>query len=418
MSKSLELYVKNPGKDFIRNRKLSFETMLQLLVSMGGNSIYKELLEANGYEITTATTSAFVQQRDKILPFALEYLFHEFTKSLADTKSYKGYRLFAADGSELNIPANPGDPDTYFRTSEDKRGYNMLHLNAMYDLCAKLYIDATVQEPRCSNENKALCEMVDRSPIEGNVIVIADRFYESYNNLAHIENKGWNYVIRARDLGSTGIVSALPLPSGGEFDVCFDRILTRKLTNEVKAHPEIYRHIPRTSKFDFFDLHNNQFHPISFRVVRFKVGNFYETVLTNLSQADFPSEELKTLYNMRWGIETSFRELKYSVGLVNFHAKKRECIVQEIFARMIMHNFAEMIISKAASSKANAKYAYQINFTVAILICRRFLRCHHYERPPDIEALIRKNVLPIRPNRVSLRKPRRKSACAFVYRIA
>lgn len=35
---------------------------------------------------------------------------------------------------------------------------------------------------------------------------------------------------------------------------------------------------------------------------------------------------------MRWGIETAFRELKYTIGITAFHAKKRELIKQEIYA--------------------------------------------------------------------------------------
>ena len=35
-----------------------------------------------------------------------------------------------------------------------------------------------------------------------------------------------------------------------------------------------------------------------------------ETLITNL---DFPADELKKLYNMRWGIETSFRDLKHTL---------------------------------------------------------------------------------------------------------
>ncbi|WP_419891800.1 hypothetical protein [Paenibacillus xylanexedens] len=57
------------------------------------------------------------------------------------------------------------------------------------------------------------------------------------------------------------------------------------------------------------------YYPISFRVVRFVLPNgVYETVITNLSDADFPPDELRSTYNMRWGIETSFRALKYTVG--------------------------------------------------------------------------------------------------------
>ena len=107
MSESPELYVKNPEKDFTRERKLPFDTVVELLISMGGNSLYKELLESRGYDIDTATTSAFVQQRGKILPFAFEFLLHEFTHSYVGLKKYQGYRLLAADGSALHIAADP-----------------------------------------------------------------------------------------------------------------------------------------------------------------------------------------------------------------------------------------------------------------------------------------------------------------------
>jgi hypothetical protein len=421
LSASPELFVKNPGRDFTRNRKLPFETMMQLLISMGGNSIYKELLESQGYDVNTATTSAFVQQRDKILPCAFEYLLHEFTRPYADAKSYRGYRLLATDGSSLHIPTNPLDAETHVSCNPAGGGHNLLHLNAMYDLCSRLYVDALVQPCRGMNEPKALVDMVRRSHIKDNVIVIADRAYESYNVFANIEQKGWNYLIRVKDSDRkrNGILSGLRLPSDGEFDICVQRILTRKQTKEVKAHPELYRFIPSAVKFDFLDQHTNKFYPMSFRVVRFKIADdLYETVITNLDSSEFQPDELKMLYKMRWGIETSFRELKYAVGLTSFHAKKREHILQEVFARIIMYNFAEMITSHVVISQADTKLTYQVNFTVAIHICRHFLRWWSDAPPIDVEALIRKNILPIRPGRKQKRKTRYKTAVSFLYRVA
>jgi len=90
MSAAPAPYVKNPETDFTCKKKLPFETVMQLLISMGGNSIYKELLESQGYDVHTTTTSAFVQQRNKILPSAVEFLFHEFTQSYTDIKHYQG----------------------------------------------------------------------------------------------------------------------------------------------------------------------------------------------------------------------------------------------------------------------------------------------------------------------------------------
>ena len=419
LSASPALFVKNPGTDFTRNRKLPFEVVVQLLISMGGNSIYKELLESQGYNVNTATTAAFVQQRDKILPDAFEFLLHEFTQSYSDIKQYRGYRLFATDGSDLHIATNPHDTDTFYQNSPSEKGYNLLHLNAMYDLCNRIYVDSLVQPSRCENECKALVDMADRSRIQGNVIVIADRAYESYNNFAHIERKGWHYLIRVKDLDSNGILSGLSLPPDGAFDLYLQRTLTRKQTKEVKARPDVYRFIPSTSTFDFLDLHINKFYPISFRVVRFMISqDTYETVITNLDASDFPPQELKKLYNMRWGIETSFRELKYAVGLTNFHSKKREHIVQEVFARIIMYNFAEMITSHVVISQADTKHTYQVNFTVAIHISRHFLRFWFNVSSLDVEALIRKNILPVRPNRKDKRKIRSKTAVSFLYRVA
>jgi hypothetical protein len=422
MSAAPAPYVKNPNKDFTRKKKLPFETIMQLLISMGGNSIYKELLESQGYNLNTATTSAFVQQRNKIKSSAMEFLFHKFTQSYTDIKRYHGYRLLAVDGSDLHIATDPTDKDTYFQSQPDTKGFNLLHLNAAYDLCNRLYVDAIVQPRRFWNEQRALADMVDRSPIPGKTIVTADRGYESYNNLAHMKRKGWNFVIRVKDLDSNGILSGLHLPASGEFDHDVDLTLTKKQTKEVKAHPEMYKFVPSTSTFDFLDLKENLFYPISFRVVRFVLPNgTYESVITDLSAVHFPPDEIRSIYNMRWGIETSFRALKYTVGLTHFHAKRQESIIQEIFARMIMYNFAEMITSHVVISQMDKRHPYQVNFTVAVHVCRRFLRSRDDEPPPDVEALIRKNILPIRPIRQgqkNTRKIRYKSAVSFVYRVA
>ena len=323
MAKYPWLFVKNPKKDFTRKRKLDFETMILLLLAMDGNSIYKELLNYSEFSPDVATSSAFIQQRDKILPFAFEFLFHEFNQSVENLKTYKGYRLLAVDGSDLNIAHNPDDSSTYFQSSLGDRGFNLIHLNAMYDLQNKIYVDACIQPRREENEYRALTDMVDRSKIDGQVIVIADRGYESYNVFAHIEQKDWKYVIRVKDVESTGIVSRLNLDGEEEIDQEVSLVITRKQTNEVKANPNLYKIIPKKGTFDFVDLHKNKFYPMTFRVVRFKISeNTYETLITNLSAEEFSGQELKELYHMRWGIETSFRELKYAIGLTSFHAKK------------------------------------------------------------------------------------------------
>ena len=121
------------------------------------------------------------------------------------------------------------------------------------------------------------------------------------------------------------------------------------------------------------------------------------------------------LVSMRWGIETSFRDLKYTVGLLHFHSKKVEYILQEIFAGLIMHNFSELITSHVVIEKRNRKYEYKVNFSVSVRICREFLFKEIF--PPNIELLIARYITPIRPGRSRPRNMKRQ-AISFMYRVA
>ena len=60
-----------------------------------------------------ASASAFVQQREKLLPSATETLFQQFTSWLCPTERFQGYRLLAADGLDLKSAAYPGNPASY-----------------------------------------------------------------------------------------------------------------------------------------------------------------------------------------------------------------------------------------------------------------------------------------------------------------
>ena len=110
-------------------------------------------------------------------------------------RQYKGFRLFAADGSDIQVPTNPDDTGSYFSGSKDQRPYNPLHLDAVYDLLQHTYADAELNGKRGFDESEVLRKMADRSPAH-NVIVIAGRDYENYNLMAHIQEKGWKYLIR------------------------------------------------------------------------------------------------------------------------------------------------------------------------------------------------------------------------------
>ena len=139
-------------------------------------------------------------------------MFHKFNESFSQTCFFHGYRLYAVDGSDIHIPTIPDDYDTNFSASADSNGYNSIHLNTLYDLMNRRYIDTVLHDSRNANEHSALISMAKN--IKCDSIIVADRGYEAYNNIAHFENNGLKYVIRIRT--TSGIAQKFNIPADKE----------------------------------------------------------------------------------------------------------------------------------------------------------------------------------------------------------
>ena len=140
----------------------------------------------------------------------------------------------------------------------------------------------------------------------------------------------------------------------------------------------------------------------------------YETVITNLPANRFPPSLLRMLYHKRWGIETSFRDLKYTLALTHFHAKKRSFIMQEIFAKMTLYNFASLLRLHAGFMQPKGKYSYRVNAAFAAHIAREFLL--GFVSAAKVESLIASFLLPVRPGQQKPRNMRVKRPVSFQYR--
>ena len=419
-------YVKNPT-DHSRTRKLSFKAVINSILQMSGGSINNELLSFFNCSDTTPTAAAFVQQRSKILPTAFEDIFKSFTNSSNPNATYKSYRVLAIDGSDLHVPTNPKDKDSYFPRINDQRPYNLLHLNALYDVCGKIYVDTIIQKSRNSNENQALIDMVDRNAGTMDTLIIADRGYESYNALAHIQEKGWKFLFRVKDATSSGgIANGLDLPQDNEYDIFINLHLSAGRTKdhwELYKNKNTYKRISHPENFDFFinpagERDVLMFYHLPFRILKIKLGeDTYETIITNLPAETFSLSEIKKLYSMRWGIETSFRDLKYPLGLLNFHARKTDLIYQEIYAHLLLYNFVSLIMSSHKLECLTRKHDYKSSFSIAIHASRLFIKGKISCK--TIKNLLSKYLTPIRPNRKAIRRKKKdRSVMSFNYRLS
>lgn len=420
-----EYIVSNPSGDllelvgfkpyFTRNRKLSMEQVISILLSMQGSSLNRELHDA-GIDVTA---SAFVQQRKKIPPIIFEYIFDQFNDMCHDSKTYKGYKIFAVDGTTVNMARNPKS-NTFVQTSSNPKGYNQFHVTPLFDILNKTYFHCVIQPQPRQDEVGALAGMMKFYEFPPKTLIVADRGFESYNVIAHFLERGdVDFLIRVKQkYGAMREIQSLPMQ---ELDKNISFVLSTTQTKQDKAQNHVYLRIPqneiqiyqtRRQRWDFASPYR-----MSFRVVRFQLDTGeYETLVTSLPES-FSLSEIKELYHARWGIETAFRELKYGIGLVNLHSKQDDLVLQEIYVAMTISNFCNRISNLAViEKKRNNIHEYKVNAKMAYHLCREFYRT----KDADGEKLL-KNIArytePIRLGRRDVRNIKAKSFVGFVYRV-
>ena len=415
LEKNIQLFVKNPEKDFTRNRKLPFQQIMKLILALEKETISNELFKYFGYEADIPTASSFCQQRAKILPVAFRELLYRFNQHFKP-RLFRSLRILACDGSEFRLPLNEKDKVTYMKpSSRSVLGYNALHVVALYDILEDRYTDAVINSFAKPNEPRCLCQLTDRIENSGGYknLIIADRGFAAYNFFAHAIEKGVYFMVRAKDDNTEYMIGKRLDELPDKFDMTVHRILTKSksVRNWKKTENKDQYRICK-NYFDFVNESNSEY-GMDLRVLRFKISETaYENIVTNLP-ADFSPATIKKLYEMRWKIETSFCTLKHTLGATTLHSKKYEYILQEVWARMILYNFCAEIIKCTRVKKSGKRLKYKINVSQAMKICRQFLKSLI---EADIIILMEKFILPIRKKRIFKRRKRTSLAVSLNYR--
>ena len=317
---------------FIRNRKLTFPVMIVLLLNLLTRTMQIELDEffANvlDADMDSVTKQAFFKARKNILPDAFKELFlmtRDMVLSKNKIKRYKGYRIFAIDGSELRLDKTKENKDIFVSQSRCAENKTNARISLFYDVISNYVIDAQIG----SIENFAcfsnICNEKD--------IVIFDRGYPSRDMIAALTGMGCKYLMRLQAS-------------------CF---------KGVKENPSNDFRITVSTNTDTYSV----------RVVRviLKSGEV-ETLITNLSEDEFSADDFLDLYFLRWGIETTYDTLKNKLLKEKFAGRSPVAVLQEYYAMMFVLNciaaMSATVNRKLVSSKADCKYQYRANLNLMI----------------------------------------------------
>ena len=162
-----ELVSKNPGRDFTRPKKMSLEDILLFHIFMKQDSTGSELLTYFGNNADSAPTlSAYIQQREKLLPDTFRQLLHSFNAHFDPTLYDGDLVLTAVDGTGMSLFYNPRCPLTFIKPNKaSPDGHNELHLTAALRVADGMYSDAVIQPAPHLDERAAFCEMIDRDTL-------------------------------------------------------------------------------------------------------------------------------------------------------------------------------------------------------------------------------------------------------------
>ena len=269
--------------------------------------------------------------------------------------------------------------------------------------------------------------MLDWYTFPAKTLIVSDRGYESYNLICHFLENKVDFLIRVKqDVSAMREIRKLPMC---ELDRDLSFTISTQQTKEAKEKGYVIiqtrkqkngtRAYSPNTKDKRWDYHS-PYH-MSFRIVRVLLDTGeYETLITSLKRgADgFSTAEIKELYHARWGIETAFRELKYSMGLVNLHSRKDQYIRQEIVCNLLMSNFCARIASQVVIQKSEkARYDHKVNMKMAIFLCKEYYLSENANGEKLMQD-IAKYTEAIRPGRADERNMKVKGFVGFTYRVA
>jgi hypothetical protein len=345
------------GNHFTRSRKLKMKQVIYYLFYSSKASMNLNISNIRDdipkIKFPNVTKQAVSKARKGIDPKLFKDLYYfsvkTYYKLCKQRKTWKGFHLFAIDGSCIQVPKSK-DNIEYFGLCKNKfhsREDAMARVSLLYDLLEDIVVDGSVNDYRYAERSSAQkhLEYLETAGLANRAILLFDRGYPSYDFFKRIAEKEYHYLMRIQ-----GNVKSL---------------------TELDCNDEITNYTPIQRKGD---------EPVKVRVVHVTLDDGTdECLVTNLTDPSITPEMLKELYFLRWGIESKYFELKNQLELEEFSGSHHLSVEQDFFINLLFMNLCSLIksesdncITRELKNKKN-KFQYQANRAYIIGRLKKYL---------------------------------------------
>lgn len=341
--------------DFTRKRKLCFQNLSLLIVRLCKKTLSVEIdaFIKDLNPLKTCSVSAFSMQRSKLKPSFFNHWNSLLSKSFyqhygQQVKRWKGYRVFACDGSSISLVNRPVLNAFFGGQSNQICSYVAAKTFYCYDVLNKLILFSKIT-PYRFGELRTAYHMIDKGVLEPDMLMIYDRNFSNYKMAALMQwqEKEVKYLIRVKDSlqfaqrfinsgKDSEVINIYPGPTAVEG--------LRTCGYTVRANT-----------------------PLQTRLIAVKLSTGHiEVLMTNLWEHEgIKATEFKELYALRWGVESNISFQKNILQLESLSGLTPVSVMQDFYATVFITNLHFLLI-KDAQQKIDEritknKYPLQVN---------------------------------------------------------
>lgn len=385
-------------EDFSRDRKLTLERVVGLILNMPKRSLSIEIQEffdnlEKGLE--SSTKAAFSLQRGKLRAL----FFQIWNKCLVDSfyhhygekvKRWRNFRVQAVDGSTAYL-INKKDVIDHFGTQDNHCvSIPMARIMQVQDILNDVTVYGEIR-PIKESEQSIICEYI--SKFYEDSLTLFDRGYPSYALIYLMNNQETPryFVMRCKESFNNEVKHFMQSKEK-------DQILELKATSNAITKLRQQGYIVTFSK------------TVKVRMVKVKLNSGEtEILLTNLYDRElFTAKDFKYLYGLRWGIETTYSKEKNQQQMEQFSGHRVICIQQDYAAGLFVANLQSLIEKQCEDYlqqvNQRCKHCYKINRNVSWAsmkhsVVKLFLQNTPEQMLLKMQKAFERNIEPFRPGR-------------------
>lgn len=395
---SIRKLVTQADGDFSRDRKLPMQRVAGLIINMPKRSLsieIQEFFDSLEKDLEPSTKGAFSLQRTKLQALFFQvwnkWLVNCFYHYYGDkVKRWRGFLLQAVDGSTAYL-INKREVIEYFGTQDNQHvSVPMARVMQLQDILNDITVWGDIG-PITESEQAIMAGQVGQ--LYEDSLTLFDRGYPSYVLMYLLMNEETprHFVMRCK-VGFNNEVK---------------KFVRSRKTSKIVEWPASNAAIATLRQHGYIVTAKTTI-KVRMAKIKLRTGEI-EILLTNLyDEKLYTAEDLKYLYGLRWGIETTYSKQKNQQQMEQFSGHRVICIQQDYAAGLFVANLQSLIEKQCENYlqqiNTQRKYCYRINRNVSWAWLKHNIVKLFLQNDPEgillqLQKAFERNIEPIRPGR-------------------